>query len=581
MKNSLKYIRSILSLLLLFSSIGVDAQKYVAKSSVNNSSPELNERIEVSYKLYAKGNSVQLTNPQFQIENNSFKGFKIERHGQAGGGMMFDMGSREGINIFTYKYILKATTLGKQTIPGLTIVFNGKNYKTNPIKINVVKEVIDNSISSNLELRLVPNKKSCYIGETVRYDLYYYSAFDIWKINLSEIPEFNGFIAEFIESDDRAKTKRINGVRYNVQKVGSYLLTPTEAGSLKIPQVSCVMAVSTRRGISQETVKSKIQTFKVKALPPGAPKHFNGLVGEFSISQKTDKKVLPTNDAVTSRFKIKGSGNLASMEDIKIVYPPTFEALPATSSEKIHSNPFGFAGYKSFEFIAIPRQPGRFEIPSVEIPFFNTKTKKYDILRSKPIHIEVTGKGISDLSSNYSPSNKEAVISQGSDIRYLKDEITLLSNEEPMYYTGSFWYFLICILSAMSFIITGLIFKERTYSSEQLKSKNKNKASKVASKRLQGAKDFLNANSDEFYNTLDTAISDYLKDKLMLDQSQMNKEEISNILRDNGIAEQLVGQTIKISEQCKMARFSPLPISKSELFEEATTVINQLENLLK
>ena len=576
MKNN---IRLLLSFLLVLT-LGVNAQKYVATSSVNTTSPELNEKIEVTYELFAQGNSVRLNNPKFGIESNSFKGFTIEQHGQPRGNF-FDMGSRNGISVFKYKYILKPTNLGKQTIPGLSISFNGKEYKTKPIIIKVVKEVRDNSITSQLELRFTPNKSSCYIGETVRYDLYYYSAYDIWDISLSKVPEFNGFIAKFLESKERAKRKKINGIVYNVQKIGSYILTPTESGVLKIPQLGVTIAVRTRRGMQQQTVKSKAKTFKVKSLPAGAPKDFDGLVGEYRLSQKTDKKVIATNDAVTSRITIKGSGNLAAMQDISIKYPSTFEALPPTNTEKINSNPFGYSGVKTFEFIAIPRQPGRFEIPPVEVPFFNTKTKKYQVLKSKAIHIQVTGKGISDLSSNYNHSNKETVTMQGSDIRYLKTNTLLLSNGMKNYYTGSVVYYALSGAGIICFLIGGFIFKERLYSSDELKNRTKSKANKIASKKLQAVENLLKQDSKDFHSELDSAMSDYLKGKLMLEQNQMDKQTIKKILIEKNIPDTLVEQTIKISEQCKMARFSPLSISKNELFTDAKAVINQLENLLK
>jgi hypothetical protein len=578
MKNNLRLLFGFLLLLLTF---GVNAQTYTAKSSVNTTTPELNEKIEVTYELYAKGNSVRLNNPKFGIESNEFKGFKIEQHGQPRGGMMFDMGSRNGIKVFTYKYILKPTSLGKQTIPGLTISFKGKEYKTKPIIIKVLKEFKDNSISSQLELRFTSNKSSCYIGETVRYDLYYYSAYDIWDISLSKVPEFNGFIAKFLESKDRAKRKKINGTTYNVQKIGSYILTPTKSGLLKIPPVGITIAVRTRRGMSQQNVNSKAKTFKVKALPLAAPKDFDGLVGEYRISQKTDKKVIVTNDAVTSRITITGSGNLASMQDIAIKYPSTFEALPPTNTEKINSNSFGYSGVKTFEFIAIPRQPGRFEIPSIEIPFFNTKTKKYQILKSKPIHIKVTGKGISDLSSNYNQSNKETVTMQGSDIRYLKNNTVLFSNGNQSFYTSSTLYYILSGLGILCFFIGGFIFKERTYSNDELKNKTKSKANKIASKKLQAVEKLLKEDSSEFHAGLDGAMSNYLKGKLMLEQEQMDKQTIKKILIEKNIPEALVEKTIKIQEQCKMARFSPLSISKNEMFADAKDVINQLENLLK
>lgn len=578
MKNNLCLLFGFVLTIITFN---VNAQKYIAESSVNTTSPELNERIEVTYELFAKGNSVSLRNPKFGIESNSFKGFTIEQHGQPRSSMMFDMGGRNGISIFKYIYILKATSLGKQTIPGLSISFNGKEYKTKPITIKVVKEVRDNSISSELELRFIANKSSCYIGETVRYDLYYYSAYDIWDISLSKTPEFNGFIAKFLESSDRPKRKKINGIVYNVQKIGSYILTPTESGVLKIPEIGITIAVRTRRGMSQQTIKSKATTFKVKALPNGAPKNFDGLVGEFNLTQKTDKKVIATNDAITSKIVIKGSGNLASMQNIKLQYPSTFESLPPSNTEKINSSPFGYSGVKTFEFIAIPRQPGKFEIPSVEIPFFNTKTKKYQVLKSKPINIEVTGQTISNSNNNFNPLNKETVKIQGSDIRYLKTNTMLVSNGPQFYYTGSKYYYLISGIGILCFLIGSFIFKERKYSNDEIKNRTKSRANKIVSKKLRAVEKLLQEDSSDFHEKLDGAISNYLKEKLMLDQNQMDKQTINRILIEKNIPKNLVEETIKISEQCKMARFSPLSISKNELFTDAKATINQLENILK
>ena len=251
----IKNLRILFSFLLVILTFGVNAQKYFAKSSVNTTSPEVNERIEVNYKLFTKENSVSLRNLRFGIESNSFKGFTINQHGQAS--MEFDIRNRNKLSIFKFIYRLKATNLGKQKILGLTISFNGKEYKTKPVVIKVVKGVKDNSISSKLKLRFTPSKFSCYIAETTRHELV-----------------------------------------SNVQKIGSYILTPTESGLLKTPHVIVSFAFGSTLEISPITLKYKAQTFKVEALNYGAPNNFDGLVGEYRLNQKTDKKVIATIDAL-------------------------------------------------------------------------------------------------------------------------------------------------------------------------------------------------------------------------------------------------------------------------------------------
>lgn len=577
------YIRSLFCTLLLLCSVNVTAQKSYAESSVNNSTPELSETIQVTYTLHYKGKPSR--NGNIDIEAQEFKGFDVGRTGQTQSySNRIENGKISRDIQFNITALLKPKQLGELTIPGLTLTYLGEKYPTEPIKINVVKEYKDNSIVDNIELRFVPSRKSSYIGESVRFDLYEYRSIHIYDLQV-QIPEIDGFIIKQLESKDRGKQKKINGVPYQITKLTSFILTPIKSGPLKVDPIKINYHFRTYSGFETKEVSSPSSFFQVNNLPGGAPKNFNGLVGEFSLTQKTDKKKLPVNDAVTTRIKIKGSGNLSSIEDFNLDQPTSFEVLPSTNTEKISTGPFGFSGWKNFEFVSIPRQPGRFTIPSVEIPYFNTKSKQYETLTSKPIHINVTGAGNTDVaihSNTPNQTNQESVELKGNDIRYLKDVKELQSLKgEKSYFAGSSIYYLLSTLGIASILFSIYWFREKKYSNAETNSIRKNKANKKAGKFLKEAKSELNKDSSKFYEAVDFAISEYLLDKLTLERSQLNKATITSSLTDKGISETLIQQINTVSDQCKMARYSPISTSKQELYENAESIINELESKLK
>lgn len=553
-------------------------QKFVGKSSVEGNTPELNETIEVTYKLISKSNSVNLYNPKFSLSRSNFKGFQLVDQYQARMGMEI---TSEGITIFNYKVFLKCIELGDQTIPGLTIGFKGQSYKTSPIQIKVKKGVVDNSIKEAMELRIQTNSNNCLIGESIKCDIVLYSAYHVLEGSFTPNPTFDGFIAEEIKETEKQKTKKINGVKYNLYHLKSYLLTPTKSGKLPINGITLNSVVNTGRGIAQKKSISQYKSINVKQLPNGAPLGFNGLVGEFSLTQKTDKKELAVNDAVTLRIKIKGTGNLSSMEDIKLKLPSSFESLPPNVISKISPTPFGFNGSKGYEFVAIPRQPGRFTIPSAEIVYFNTKTKQYETLKTKPFHIKVTGKADTQLAGSYDSNNKSTVELQASDIRYLKPSTELSSEHETIYFTGSKVHYIILFISILCFTIGGYFFKEKQYSSSELKAAKRDKANKTASKYLKHAQEAISGNDGDFYQAIDKALSEYLLGKLMIEKSQLNKTSITSLLSGKQVPEELIKKVNTVSDQCKMARYSPLNISKETMLHEAEAIINELEKTIK
>ena len=69
-------------------------------------------------------------------------------------------------------------------------------------------------------------------------------------------------------------------------------------------------------------IKKNISTPKiainVNPLPTGKPADFSGGVGEFNISSSINSKELKTNDAITIKLVISGTGNLKLISNTKL-----------------------------------------------------------------------------------------------------------------------------------------------------------------------------------------------------------------------------------------------------------------------
>lgn len=548
-------------------------------TEIEGSEFEVGEEFVVSYKLAAKG-SYSLSNPQFSLDGAKFNGLEVIRQGQD---RSFSFGFGDNA-VFTYKYVLKGIKPGNYTVPAITINMNGKSYPTQSKKISIVKKSKITGVTGDLILQLKPNKTTIYVGEPIRCDLQWYSSYQAQGFQLKELPKFDGFVVNTLENKTKTKIKTINGKKYLTGKSHSFILTPIKAGIIKLPEVKGDIYLTSGRGFFQQTepreISSKELSLKVKQIPtPPKDTREPIIIGKFKLRTRLDKKELEVNDAVTIKITVSGSGNLNALSDLSINYPSAFESLPITVKNNVKTDLSGIHGSKTFEFVAIPRQPGGFTIPSIKIFAFNPNQNKHYTLNSEPLTIKVTGSGSLDANPYISSGGKDVEI-QGSDIRYINETIKL-SLEKKSEYTNSLFQYLVLCISFLTFVIGSFTFKKRKLSQEEVKSNKKAKANRVAKKYLKNAQKAKNGDKGKFYELIDDALNNYLLGKLMIDQSQLKQLTITNELKKQNIKQSLIDDTLKISNDCKMARFSPLVLAPDEMFRKAEKVINELENQLK
>ena len=81
---------------------------------------------------------------------------------------------------------------------------------------------------------------------------------------------------------------------------------------------------------------------------------------------------------------------------------------------------------------------------------------------------------------------------------------------------------------------------------------------------------------------LEKAMHNFLKAKLSIETTEMNKETIKNILLSQNIEDTLVSEFIEITENCELARYAPATqVSIQQDFDAAIRIVSDLDKKLK
>ena len=229
-----------------------------------------------------------------------------------------------------------------------------------------------------------------------------------------------------------------------------------------------------------------------------------------------------------------------------------------------------------FDYIAVPRHQGKYDLPPVEFCYFDTNTRSYKTLRTDSFHVAVS-KGVS--SGVRRVQNQEDLTVLNSDIRYIKTAPAAVVPQGVSFF-GSPMYWLSYVGAATLFLLMVAIFYRQAKANANVARRRGKKASKAASKRLKSAAKLLKqGNAGAFYDEVTRALWGYVGDKLNLPASELNKDNVGEQLQQRGVDEESVQRFLSVLGDCEFARFAPGDPSATmdKLYGDATEVINELE----
>ena len=527
-------------------------------------------------------------------------------------------GNVTSTSTITFTYILMAGKEGDYKIPGATIVADGNNYTSNSVEIKVLPPDQSSGASSGSSARSSRNqvnsgkitdkelfmlatasKTNVYEQEAILLTYKVYTQVNLTALD-GDIPDLKGFHTQEVELPNQ-KTftlEHYNGRNYNTTIWRQLVLFPQQTGKIEIPSVTFEGTISQRvasadpfdaffNGGNYVNINKNIVTPKlvidVKELPAGKPTNFSGGVGEFTISSSISTQDLKTNDAVTIKLVISGTGNMKLINTPEVAFPQDFEIYDPKVENKFNLTRNGLAGSKVIEYLAIPRHAGTFTIPPIEFSYFDLKTQSYKTLKTDAYTLNVAkGEGNADqVVANF--TSKEDLKVLGQDIRYIKTGETNLTQKDD-YFFGSMSYYMWYLIPLTLFIAFMAVYRKQAMENANVAKVRTKKANKVATKRMKNAGKLLaEKKSEAFYDEVLKALWGYISDKLSMPVSQLSKDNIEEELQKHQVADELIKEFINNLNDCEFARYAPgnQDEKMDKIYSSAIDVISKMENSIK
>ncbi|HDQ15776.1 MAG TPA: protein BatD [Bacteroidetes bacterium] len=599
----MKILRNILYISLLIISNVSFAQDANLKLSSSSNTVAVGQSFRVT---------VELEGAQAEAYRDpDFNGFRIigKSSSSGSGGMTIIVNGKPVMNnsgSASWTYTLVAMNVGKYTIGNAKAKVKGSWINSNTATIDVrqgsgqnqqqyanqtqptqqqntnVPKGEDNA----LFLRAEVNKTNPYQGEQIILTYKLYTRIPVLQYVIQESPAFAGFWMENLlnnTKDPKQYNTTLNGTQYTVAEIRKIALFPQRSGNLSIePQkIKTLVQVQSQRqsynpfadffgddpffqqffqrsgfGVEnqeRDLVSNPINV-TVRELPAPTPENFNGAVGSFSIETSIDKKSsYSTDDAISIKYSIKGSGNFALIDDIFIDFPKEFDVYEPEIRDEISKTAGGISGKRSFEYIVIPRVKGKYEIPGFSISYFDLDSKKYVNLENEAITLNV----------NKGSDNPKAVSSSGDieylneDIRYINTKKLRLQQKDSSFYASGL-YFLSFAIPLLVFLFLVILWRKRIKDRANIREYQRRKANKTAAKHLKEAKKLLqNKEETAFYMEISRALWGYLSHKFSIDASDLSLDNVKEVMKTHDISDESTERFIHTLNDCEFTRFAP------------------------
>ena len=625
----MKKIFSLLWFIVCFAPMTMQAQDDPTLTVSTKKQVMVGERFQVVFEANAEGKNFQAP---------SFEGFTVVGGPFTSSSSSFSMvnGSMSHTVRCTYTFALQAYQEGTFHVGSATLTVKGKKVSSEPFDIKVIPDdgshaapsgggsssgqgqsqqnTSDPQVSGkDLFIRVIPSKKSAYVGEQVVLTYKLYTKVPVSSLSVERMPSYAGFWTKDITDNNggslRQTSEYINGIEYTAAEIQKIVVVPQRSGTLPIDPmiIECIAQIRTEsnrqrsmdpfeaffndpffnRNIAnvRKELTSQTLNLEVKSLPEnGKPASFAGAVGNFNFKSEIDKTELSTNEAFTMTLTVSGTGNVELLQMPTPVFPPDFEVYDPKTTMNVNNNANGLSGTKKAEYLVIPRRAGNFTVPAVEFSYFDPSKGTYQTLSSQPYEIKVEkGKGGDEGSSGgIYASNQEGIKYLGSDIRHI---MTGNAHLKPMHtvFFGSAAYFVVLLVLLVLFVILLFVLKKREQLSQDTAANRNRKADKVARGRLKSAAQFLKAkDQDKFYVEMSQALWGYIADKLGIERSKLSMDTVNETMKAKNVPDELTQQFIDTLNSCEFARFAPgsAEAKMDDLYQRGIDVISKAEKVL-
>ena len=498
---------------------------------------------------------------------------------------------------YVYSYQLTPKRQGRLEIPSITVNANGKSTQTESVVINVHKPVE----TKDFKLRLKLSKDQSYVGEPVILTVTWYIGKDVKDFNFTlPILDDNSFKFANPEVDTQSGKKlyhiplgngqeaigeqgrgQIDGKEYTTITFKKVLF-PMKTGDITIEPATVTCSVlagyqkqrspfgdsfpdfndffNDRIGVYRTVVvPSNALSLHVLDLPKkGRPDNFAGHIGEYKIDASAKPTEVNVGDPITLTITLSGPDYLEN-----VTLPPLSQQPALAKDFKIpHDQATGEVSGKTKVFTQTIRalRPDVKEIPPIELPYFDTRTKTYQTAYTKPIPITVKATRIitaldAEGKTEGEPNSSE-IETWGQGIAFNYEGMDVIENQRlgPLsWFQSPLWISLVLVPPFMYFaILSGLaLFRRRNADQAKVR------ARKAYGQLIKALQEASNANSaDQSYILIQNAFRHYLGDKLDMAKGALTFNDVKDTLANKGIDQETLGRLNDLFETCEAGRYA-------------------------
>jgi hypothetical protein len=565
--------------------------------TISVSTEDIAETGEVFQISYEVNDRVESFNPP------SFEGFDVLSGPAASSFSSTSIinGKRKDEIKTSYAYTISAQNPGDFTIAPASVSIDGFDYFSDSVKLKIIGEaqgnnqnpVAHNSSIDDYFMTAEFSNDEIYNGGhiLISYKLWFKS--DFHNIVETSFPEFTGFKTEIVEAPRQLNSKNelYQGQKYKVALLKKVLLIAQKTGTYSVSPYSIELKVRKPDGktrdffgnivdtykIINKKVQSKRKKIVVKQLPKPAPANFSGITGhDFRISSSIDKTNLNSEDGANLKVTISGYGNIYLLNEFSIELPEGLKSFKPEIEKTDKYTDSGQYGERSFTFVIVGNQEGKYTIPAPEFVYFDTKSNSYKQIRSDSIRLNV-GEGfmLDDFVESEGSNNLK-------DIRFIKtDDLKLKKIRNEL--SGSIWFYAVYFIFTLVFVVFLLVKRKNEKERSDMQSFRRKRAGTVSAKRLKKANEIMQQDeSDAFFEEILNALWGYLSDKLSVPAAGLTTESVSEQLAERNIDSELIQKMKSLIETCGYAKYGNTSDDADMItvYENASDIINSLENTL-
>ena len=524
-------------------------------------------------------------------------------------------GHTSSTSSITYTFIICANKNGSYTIPPAHVNVGGKDVQSQSVHVTVSGSSQSNNgaprmhddndnqpqlrssgsriTGNDLFIKVSASKSRVHEQEPVLLTYKVYTLVELTYLE-GNMPDLTGFHTQEIPLPQQKSyhVENVNGRPYRCVTWKQYVMYPQVTGKLEIPSITFDGTVIQQNhdvdpfeaffngGSGYVEVKRSIKApgLKLQVDPlPTRPSNFSGGVGKFNISAQINKKEVKANDPVSVRVVVGGTGNLKLIKQPVIEFPKDFDKYDPKVTDKTKLTINGVEGNMIYDFLAVPRNKGKYTIPAIEFVYFDVNANAYKTLKTESFELNVQ-KGDGDNSSADFTSDL-----QNQDIHPIKTGKAEIHSMRNFFYGSVGYWALIVVLLAL-FVVLLVIFRKRAIDNANVSKMRGKKANKVAVKRLRLANKLMTeGKQNDFYDEVLRALWGYVGDKLNMPVEQLSKENIAEQLSGQMVDQETIDKFISAIDECEFERYAPGDAAgnMTKTYDSAMTAIMKIEDTMK